>query len=129
MESEYEIKKALLSTMTNYDIEQIIKDKENEVRMTRINSIHNPILEAIAKWLSQPISFVNSSFLAELNSECNIVIMDMKRELKMRRSPESVIDLKELKAIVPIGNVVKYYVPYYGRRQGNIKCPFHEEKS
>ena len=126
---EYEIRKAMLSEMTDRDIESIIRDKEWEAGLTRIEPMYESILEAVAKWLSFPIVFVRSSFLSELNSETNRTIREFKTELKMRRSPESVIDLKELKAIVPIGNVVKHYVPSYGMRHGNIKCPFHEEKS
>lgn len=129
METEYEIRKAMLSEMTGYDIEQIIKDKEWEIKLTRINSMYEPILEAVAKWLSFPIAFVESSFLAELNSYHNSTIEELKKELKMRKSPDSVIDLKELKAMVPIANVVRYYVPSYGMRHWNIRCPFHEEKS
>lgn len=127
--SEYEIRKAILSTMTDRDIEAIIRDKESEARLTRINDMYIPILSAISDWLGMKIAFVRSSFLSELNSEINSAIAELKRELKMRRSPESVIDLKELKAMVPIANVVRHYVPSYGMRQGNIKCPFHEEKS
>ena len=126
---EYEIRKAILSTMTDRDIEAIIRDKESEARLTRINDMYIPILSAISDWLGMKIAFVRSSFLSELNSEINSAIAELKRELKLRRSPESVIDLKELKAMVPIANVVRHYVPSYGMRQGNIKCPFHEEKS
>lgn len=78
--------------------------------------MYEPILEAVAKWLSFPIAFVESSFLAELNSYHNSTIEELKKELKMRKSPDSVIDLKELKAMVPIANVVRYYVPSYGMR-------------
>lgn len=127
--SEYEIRKAILSEMTDRDIEAIIRDKESEARLTRINDMYMPILSAIADWLGMKIEFVRSSFLSELNSEINQVIREFKTELKMRRSPESVIDLKELKAMVPIASVVRHYIPSYGMRQGNIKCPFHEEKS
>lgn len=129
MESEYEIRKAMLSEMTSWEIEQIIKDKEYEAKLTRIHSMYHPMLSAIADWLQLKIEFVQSSFLSELNSEINSAISELKRELNMRKSPESVIDLKELKAMVPISMVVRHYIPSYGRRQGNIKCPFHEEKS
>jgi len=112
--SEYEIRKAMLSVMTDRDIEAVIKDKEYEARLTRIPAVTERALKNVSTALSLSLEFVRSSYVSELNSDINSAIADLKRELKMRRSPESVIDLKELKAMVPIANVVRHYVPSYG---------------
>lgn len=117
METEYEIRKAMLSEMTDRDIYAVIKDKEHEARLTRIPTATERALKNISTAISLSLEFVRSSYVSELNSDIDSVIAELRRELKMRRSPESVIDLKELKAMVPIANVVRHYVPSYGMRQ------------
>lgn len=127
--SEYELRKLMLSCMDDKELRSMSFNKKKEASSIRVEEIKLPLLEALSDWLSLPYEMVFNSYLVELRSDCNEVVNIMDKEIKNRNNPWTQIDLKELKASVPIADVVRYYQPSYGvkRWSSNIKCPFHPD--
>ena len=116
--SEYEIRKAMLEAMDDKELSSIIFNKKREASAIRVEEFKIPILTALSDRLELPFDLVFNTYLAELRSECNNVIDILSKELKRRKySDKNTIDLEELKASVPIADVVRYYIPSYSMKR------------
>ena len=116
--SEYEIRKAMLEAMDDKELSSIIFNKKREASAIRVEEFKIPILTALSDRLELPFDLVFITYLAELRSECNNVIDILSKELKRRKySDKNTIDLEELKASVPIADVVRYYIPSYSMKR------------
>lgn len=132
METPYEIRKAMLECMDEKEIRSMLRNKEKEAKEIRVEEYKLPLLDAFSDWLKLPFDMVHNSYLAECRSNITELCDILSKELKKRKNPESQIDLNELKASVPIAQVVRYYIPSYGMRRwasSNIQCCFHEDRT
>lgn len=82
--NEYELRKEMLSCMSDKEIRSIVFNKKKERSAIRIEDYKFQLLERLSEILKIPFEMVCNAYLSELRSECDNAITVLEKELKYR---------------------------------------------
>lgn len=109
--SEYDIRKSIVETMSDWDMREIIKSKELEQKAIRPSVAEMQAVSHFASLLGVPDDFAQSTYLSILSEDCRNCIDLLDKEIKKRSYSNRTnrVDLEELKQSVSIVDVASHY--------------------